>query len=114
MDELKKISADDQCSHADLDKIVEAKAERKLRGKRLKGKNVWFGMSMLGIIGWSVVTPTLLGAALGLWLDETYPRQHSWTLTLLLAGLTIGCFNAWRWMEKQGKPLSGEKENDDD
>jgi len=26
---------------------------------------------MMGLIGWSVAIPTLLGAALGLWLDGT-------------------------------------------
>ena len=42
---------------------------------------------MMGLIGWSVVVPTLLGAALGIWLDERHPGAHSWTLALLVAGL---------------------------
>ncbi len=45
---------------------------------------------MTGLIGWSVA-----GAALGLWLDEHHPSGHSWTLALLMAGLMIGCLNAW-------------------
>jgi len=39
-----------------------------------------------GLIGWSVAIPTLLGAALGLWLDRHYPGRHAWTLALLVAG----------------------------
>ena len=27
---------------------------------------------MMGLIGWSVAVPTLLGAALGLWLDKNH------------------------------------------
>jgi len=38
------------------------------------------------VIGWSVAIPTLLGAALGLWLDQHYPGKHAWTLALLVAG----------------------------
>ena len=28
---------------------------------------------MMGLIGWSVAVPTLLGAALGIWLDKHHP-----------------------------------------
>jgi ATP synthase protein I len=36
-------------------------------------RTVWFGLGMMGLIGWSVAIPTLLGAALGLWLDKRHP-----------------------------------------
>ena len=45
---------------------------------------------MMGLIGWSVVVPTLLGAALGIWLDNRHPGTHSWTLMLLVIGLAYG------------------------
>ena len=48
---------------------VGAKAARKLRAQR-HPPGVWFGLGMMGLIGWSVAIPTLLGAALGLWLDH--------------------------------------------
>ena len=47
---------------------------------------------MMGLIGWSVVVPTLLGAALGIWLDKHHPGKHSWTLALLVAGLVDRLF----------------------
>ena len=56
--------------------------------------------------------PTLLGAALGLWLDGRYPGGHSWTLALLAAGLALGCFNAWHWVAKEGREIR-EQESDD-
>jgi len=65
---------------------VGAKAARKLRAKRNATPGVWFGLGMMELIGWSVVVPTLLGAALGLWLDRHYPGGRSWTLALLVAG----------------------------
>ena len=52
---------------------VGAKAARKLKARRNSAQGVWFGLGMMGLIGWSVVVPTLLGAALGIWLDKHYP-----------------------------------------
>ena len=89
---------------------VGAKAERKLKAQRNK-QGVWFGLGMIGLIGWSVVVPTLLGAALGIWLDNRHPGKHSWTLTLLMIGLVIGCVNAWHWVSRQDKEMREEEEN---
>ncbi|HXD01196.1 MAG TPA: AtpZ/AtpI family protein, partial [Verrucomicrobiae bacterium] len=80
---------------------VGAKADRKLKARRNPTPGVWFGLGMMGLIGWSVVVPTLLGAALGLWLDKHRPGGHSWTLALLVAGLAIGCLNAWHWVANE-------------
>src|ERR1035438_10480810 len=74
---------------------VGAKAARKLKARRNSTQGVWLGLGMMGLIGWSVVVPTLLGAALGIWLDKHHPGKHAWTLALLVAGLAIGCLNAW-------------------
>ena len=93
---------------------VGAKAARKLRARRHAGRGVWFGLGMMGLIGWSVVVPTLLGAGLGLWLDKHYPGGRSWTLALLVAGLVIGCANAWLWVSKENQAMREEEEEGDD
>jgi len=97
-----------------LSQEVGAKATRKLRARRHVTRTVWFGLGMMGLIGWSVAIPTLLGAALGLWLDRRYPGGRSWTLALLVAGLTIGCLNAWHWVAKENKAMRDEQEDDDE
>ena len=100
---------------SDLSATVGKKAGRKLKARHNKDKNIWFGFGVLGLIGWSVARPCLLGAVLGWWLDSNYPRGQSWTLALILAGLTIGCFNAWRWLEIERKKIARtEDERDDD
>jgi ATP synthase protein I len=38
----------------------------------------------------------------------------SWTLALLIAGLSIGCLNAWRWVDEQDQAMHGDGEDDDD
>jgi ATP synthase protein I len=93
---------------------IGANADRKLRARRHVTKTVWFGLGMMGLIGWSVAIPTLLGAMLGLWLDQHYPGARSWTLALLVAGLCIGCFNAWHWVAKEDKAIRKEQEENDD
>ena len=65
---------------------VGAQAARKLKAQRGATKSVWFGLGMSGLIGWSVTIPTLIGAALGIWVDRHYPSPYSWTLMLLLIG----------------------------
>jgi ATP synthase protein I len=92
---------------------VGAKATRKLKARK-STQGVWFGLGMMGLIGWSVAIPTLLGAALGIWLDKHYPGDRSWTLALLVAGLTIGCLNAWFWVSKEDKAMRDEREVDDE
>ena len=93
---------------------VGAKAARKLKARRHPSPGIWFGLGMMGLIGWSVVVPTLVGAALGLWLDAHYPGQHSWTLALLVVGLAIGCLNAWHWVAKEDKAIREEQEDNDE
>ena len=90
---------------------VAAKAARKLRVQREGNQGVWFGLGMSGLIGWSVAMPTLLGAMLGLWLDRRHPGARSWTLMLLVAGLCIGCANAWHWVAQQDKAMHDDPED---
>lgn len=90
------------------------KAARKLKAQRNATPGVWFGLGLMGVIGWSVVVPTLLGAAIGLWLDRHYPGGRSWTLALLVAGLTLGCLNAWHWVTKEDAAMRDERENGDE
>ncbi|MEZ6014364.1 MAG: AtpZ/AtpI family protein [Planctomycetota bacterium] len=87
---------------------VGAKAKRKLRAQT-SASHVWFGLGMMGLIGWSVVTPTLIGAATGAWLDRTSLGSLSWTLTLMLTGLLFGCVNAWYWVTKEDKAMRSER-----
>ncbi len=93
---------------------IGAKATRKLKAQRNPTPGVWFGLGMMGLIGWSVVVPTLLGTALGLWLDKHHPGRHAWTLALLVAGLVIGCWNAWHWVAKEDEAMREEQKGIDE
>jgi ATP synthase protein I len=100
---------------------IQAKAAQKMKAKRENKATVWFGLGMMGVIGWSIVIPTLLGIALGRWLDKKYPGSYSWTLMMLAMGLFIGCLNAWYWIKKEeektdepaGKTKMGQIDSDE-
>ncbi|BFM12003.1 AtpZ/AtpI family protein [Simiduia litorea] len=91
------------------------KVARKLKAKKIDNPGIWFGLGTMGLIGWSVAIPTLLGAAFGIWLDGEYPGTRSYTLALLIAGLCLGCFNAWHWVGREQREMHEQpKEEDDD
>lgn len=92
---------------------VGVKAARKIKARRNATPGVWFGLGMMGLVGWSVAVPTLLGAALGLWLDAHHAGGRSWTLALLVAGLTIGCLNAWHWVVREERAMRDTQEDGD-
>ncbi len=73
---------------------VAAKQQRMLRARR-EPKSNWTAISILGVIGWSIVVPALAGVAAGIWLDQRWPEKFSWAVTLLILGLAIGCLSAW-------------------
>ena len=89
-----------------LREAVSTKARRKLKAKREAYRSVWSGLGMFGLIGWSIVTPTLVGAGLGIWLDRRYQQSFSWTLSFLIIGLLIGCVLAWQWVEKEHQDIN--------
>ena len=84
---------------------IGSSAKRKLNAQRSPETGVWFGLGMIGLIGWSVVVPTLLGAALGIWLDTHHAGRHAWTLALMVGGLCLGCLNAWYWVDSEDKAM---------
>ena len=98
--------------HSDLAGKVAEKSERKLKSQQNASKKAWFGLGMMGLVGWSVTVPTLIGIFVGVWIDSTGKSRYSWTFMLLVAGIIIGCMNAWHWLSKEEKELRDEQEQD--
>jgi ATP synthase protein I len=97
-----------------LDTEVSRKIARKLKVQREGKPGVWSGLGMFGLVGWSVAVPTIIGAMLGMWWDHHHPGAHSWTLALLVAGLVIGCANAWHWVSQEDKAMHDQSEDGDE
>ncbi|HEY4974674.1 MAG TPA: AtpZ/AtpI family protein [Steroidobacteraceae bacterium] len=102
---IKPVDSDGDPAATHFGQQIAASVARKLDARRSSDRIVWSGLGMMGLVGWSVSVPTLLGAALGIWLDKHHPAAHSWTLSLLIAGLTLGCWNAWRWVARENDAM---------
>ncbi len=98
--------------HRKLVREVERKAFRRMRAARKKDRSLWFGFGAFGVVGWSVALPALIGIALGVWLDGWMESPFSWTLTLLIVGVCLGCANAWFWLSRAEKQIRDEREED--
>ena len=86
---------------SELPETIGKKALRKKRARQTTGRSPWFGLGLFGLIGWSIAVPALVGIWLGQWLDSSWSGPISWTLTLLFAGLILGCINAWFWIRSE-------------
>lgn len=58
-------------------------------------------IGQIGVLGWIIVAPTLIGLFVGRWLDYRFGSGIFWSAPLLLIGVVIGCWSAWRWMHAQ-------------
>ncbi len=94
-------------------KDVRDRERRKLRSLRQE-KQVWFGLGMFGLVGWSVAVPAVVATFIGLWIDRQIPGRYSWTLMLFIAGLCLGCYNAWYWLQKERQAIGRDRRDDDD
>ena len=58
-------------------------------------------VGQIGVLGWIIVAPTLIGLFVGRWLDQKFGTGIFWSAPLLLVGVVIGCWSAWQWMHRQ-------------
>lgn len=94
----------------ELLKTIQNKEKQKLYTKKHKKSWIfWIGFSTFGLIGWSVIVPTMGGLALGIWIDRKWASPISWTLTLTMTGLILGCLSAWIWIRKERNQIEKEK-----
>ncbi|MFP4082142.1 MAG: AtpZ/AtpI family protein [Candidatus Aminicenantes bacterium] len=91
--------------HQKFTEEVGKKELRKIRARRKRDESIWFGLGMFGLIGWSVAIPTLIGIAVGIYIDTKWPSPISWTLMCLFIGVVLGCLNAWFWVKKERKKI---------
>ncbi len=56
----------------------------------------------LGTIGFIFILPVIMGAYLGLWLDEKLKGfSFSWTISLIIVGIFIGAMNVYLFIRER-------------
>jgi ATP synthase protein I len=83
-----------------------AEAARKEEGRRKRWltegePSVMRFVGQIGVLGWIIVAPTLLGLFVGRWLDRSFSTGIFWSAALLVLGVTLGFWSGWRWMHRQ-------------
>jgi ATP synthase protein I len=58
-------------------------------------------LSQIGVLGWIIVTPMLIGVFSGRWIDGKLGTGLFWTAPLLMLGAALGCWSAWKWMKSE-------------
>ena len=81
-----------------LDRAVQTRRERRARWQREGERSIGQNLALIGALGWTIVTPTLIGIFVGRWLDREFASGIFWTLGLLVLGLAGGCTLAWKRM----------------
>ncbi len=82
-----------------LVKGVRLHAERRKRWLRDGDPSVARRLAQIGVLGWIVVVPMLIGIFVGRWLDQRFGSGLFCTAPLLMLGLALGCWSAWKWMK---------------
>ena len=77
---------------------VKLRAERRRRWLREGEPSTARQLAQIGVLGWIVVAPTLAGLFLGRLVDHAMQTGILWTAPAMMAGVMLGCWFAWRWM----------------
>ena len=90
------MAAKDENSMQPLKEAVARDRRRRLRAMQEGRRSIGQDLATIGVIGWTVVLPTLVGIFAGRWLDRRFGTGIFWTLGLLLLGVSVGCVLAWQ------------------
>ena len=94
------IRPDNHANESDpLVKGVRLRGERYRRWQHEGELSVARRLAQIGVLGWIIVTPILIGVFAGRWLDSRLHTGLFFTAPLLLMGAVLGSWSAWKWMK---------------
>jgi len=89
---------------AESERIAQAAkraAQRSAQAREEPEPSLGSRLGQIGILGWTIVVPTLAGLALGHWLDRLCGTRIFFSAPLLMVGAALGLWSAWKWMHRQ-------------
>ncbi|QDL93989.1 AtpZ/AtpI family protein (plasmid) [Paroceanicella profunda] len=75
-------------------------AERARRGAETPEPSLGSRLGQIGVVGWMIVAPMLLGLLAGRWLDRLAGGGITVTAALIMLGAGVGFWSAWKWMNR--------------
>jgi ATP synthase protein I len=85
----------------ELRRAVELREARSDRWKAEGERQLWRNLSLFGALGWLIVIPTLIGVAVGRWLDGEFQTGIVFTGACIVLGVSAGCYLAWKRMNQE-------------
>ena len=85
------------------DRLADAarEAERLAQtGERVPEPSLASRLAQIGVLGWMIVIPALVGVLLGRWIDARTGGGIMMAAALMLVGVCLGFWSAWRWMHR--------------
>tara|TARA_Y100000813_G_scaffold194490_1_gene174938 strand:- start:164 stop:466 length:303 start_codon:yes stop_codon:yes gene_type:complete len=84
-----------------MSRAVRTRQERQAYWEKSGERPLWRNLSMIGALGWLVITPVLIGVLAGRWLDEKFSSGIFYTAALIFVGVAAGCYLAWQRVNKE-------------
>jgi ATP synthase protein I len=75
-------------------------AERAAAGAETPEPSLGARLGQIGILGWTIVVPTLLALLLGRGLDRVFQSGVFFSAPLIMIGAGFGFWSAWKWMHR--------------
>jgi ATP synthase protein I len=91
-------------SDPSTDRVAHAARQAALREREARDEpepSLGARLGQIGILGWTIVVPTLLALAFGHWLDRYFGTGVFFSAPLLMIGAGVGLWSAWKWMHRQ-------------
>ena len=76
-------------------------ADRDRRAREDREPTIATRLGQIGVLGWAIVAPILIGVVIGRWLDGTFRSGVFFTAPMIMLGAAAGMWTAWRWMHRQ-------------
>lgn len=90
---------DDRDDH--LARAARRTSDRDRMGRETPEPSLGSRLGQIGILGWAIVTPMLLGVVLGRLADRHFDTGVFFTAPAIMIGAGIGLHAAWKWMHRQ-------------
>jgi len=92
---------DDRNTEDRLAEAARRSRERDRLAREVPEPSLGSRLGQIGILGWAIVTPILLGVVLGRLADRHFATGITLTAAAIFVGAAIGLHAAWKWMHKQ-------------
>lgn len=87
--------------HRDMQEAARRSAAREDAGRHDPEPSLARRFGQIGVLGWVIVGPTLLGVFAGHWLDQWLGTGITFAAALTFLGAALGLWLAFRWMHEQ-------------